>query len=643
VSFLSRLSGARTGYGLAVLLALSTLDEGGSAPTGLLVWHGLLVFLLLREILAPSTGESTFTVQLGPRIAFTVYTVVLLVGAARAPYGFAAWLQLIEVAAVAGLAWLAARRGPEILSRLAPPLLGVAAAEGALLLVQRFGLGAVRPSGSFLNANHFAAWNLAALLLFWGGRLAAGSAARRRDGAWIALSLLPLAAVVVSGSRGALIGLVAGALAMLGLAWPRLGRVARRAAVVVVLVVLVAAIAGVASRQSKSDPFRYHRVRIWLAAASIVGDVPAGGTGPGQFRNAARAFQFADGDGPLRFDRGFATTHSDLLRLPCELGLPGLAASLALAGFLALGVTRRRATGELTPGAVGAVGALAALASHALVDNLSLRSALYVLAAVLAGGLLSTRGERAASLGVVTRTALGWVLGVTFVVGDVAPFLAWRETRSLPRGRLSDADAVRLSRALVLNPVHPDAWRRRAEHLAGDGTGWDVRLYAAAREAAERAVRLDPTAPEFRIGVARVEALACRSLFAGNGATRDRAARAYGEVERRDPFNAVHALEAAEALADCGDPTAAAAAARRAIELEPEAATPLLVLASALVRSEGSAAIPTATALVEQAERNAAAWASWVSTGSYARRLLAVESRALDRVRKEIALAAAAR
>ena len=630
-------------YALGALLAVATLDEGGSAPTGLLVWHGFLVVLLLCEFLAPRAGEPVFVVRLGPRVGFTAYAGLLLVGAARAPYGFAAWLEMLEVAAVAGLSWLAARRGPDVLARLATPLLAVATAQGALLLAQRFAFGAARPASSFLNPNHFAAWSVAVLLLAWGARAVATGADPRRDAARICLSLVSLAAVAISGSRGALVGLVAGTVAVIALAWPRLGRTARRATLASGLVVLLAAAAGVAYRQSSSDPFRYQRFRIWLASASIVAERPLDGMGPGQFRNAARAFQFPDGHGPLQFDRGFATTHSDLLRVACELGLPGLLAALAIAGMLALGVARGRAKGELTPGAVGAAGALAALAAHALFDNLSSRSALYALGAVLAGGLVARRAGRASPIAGSSRAALGCLLVVTFAVGDVAPFLAWRATRALPRGELCEAQATQLERALVLNPVHPDAWRRRAEHLAGEGTTWDLARYAGAREAAERAIRLDPKGAEFRLGLARVEALACRSLFAGNGPTRDRAARDYVEAERLDPFNAVYALEAAEALLDCGDPSSAAAAARRALALEPEAAAPRLVLASALVQSDGARATPAASQLVEEAVRKATEWQSWVATGSYARRLLAIEARAVDRVRNEIAAAEAPR
>jgi len=629
----------RSVYALALLLALATLDEGGSAPTGLLVWHALLAILLGREILArPVAGAIGYTVALGPRIAFALYAALVLVGALFAPYGFAAWLYTLEVAAVAGLAWLAGRAGPALLSRLALPLLAVATCQGVALLLGRFVLGEARPAASFLNANHLASWLIAALLLAWGERLVSGRVGRSRDALYVAMTMVVTSAVAVTGSRGALVGLLAGALVVFVLAWPSLARPARRVAAAGFALLLLVAAGGVSYRLAQSDPFRYQRVEIWRASLDVVAHRPILGAGPGQFRTVARAFQFPDGDGPLRFDRGFATTHSDLLRVPCELGIPGLAAALALVGTIAYEVGRRRSRGTLAPSALGAAGALAALGAHALVENVSSRSALLVLAAVLAGGLLSTPlppadGRR----GAFGRAALAVLLGLTLVVGDVAPYLAWRELRGLPRGRLAEPDAARLDRALAWNPIHPDAWRRRAEHWAGDGTSWDLEDYARAREAAEHAVRLDPAAAEFRLGLARVEATACRTLFAGDGPTRARMARAYDAAIERDPLQALWPLEQAEAALDCGDPEVAVRSAQRTLDLEPESATPRLVLAGALLRQNGRDSVAQAKQLLSEAERRAAEWQSWITTSIYARRLLALDSRLVERVRREIA------
>jgi O-antigen ligase len=622
-------------YGLALLLALATLDEGGSAPTGLLAWHGLLVLLLMVELVAPGT-ERTHELSRRARVALAGYAAVVLVGALLAPYGFAAWLYVLEVAAAIGVAWLAARNGPELPALLARPLLVVVAVQSVLFLFARLVRGEVRPAGTFLNPNHLASWVVAVLLLAWGARFVSGRASRGADLLYAAASVLAVLVVALTGSRGALVGLVAGTAVVFVLAWGGLSRPVRRFFLAGCAVFLVLSVAGVAYRQSQSDPFRYQRWQIWRAAATIAADHPLLGTGPGQFRNVSRRYQFPDGDGPLQFDRGFETTHSDWLRVPAELGAPGLVAILGLLLALIVETARRRARGALTPAAVGAAGALAALLAHALVENLSSRSALVALAAVLTGALVAAPAASALRAKWSARLALCALLGLTLVAGDVAPYLAWRVTHGLSRGHLSDTDAARLDRALRWNPIHPDSWRRGAEHVVGDGTSWDLDGYTRARDMAEHALRLDPEAPEFRLGVARVEAVACRTLFARDEATIGRMSRAYDRTAEADPFQALWPLEEAEAALDCGSPAVAAEAGRRALALEPEAAAPRLVLAAALLRSGSADAPAEAERLLAEAQERASKASSSMPPGPYARRMLTLDARNVERVEHEI-------
>ena len=101
------------------------------------------------------------------------------------------------------------------------------------------------------------------------------------------------------------------------------------------------------SRIEQYDPFRYQRVKIWSASAQAIADDPWWGSGPGQFPTAAANLAFSDGDGPLRHDRGFAATHSDLLRLPADLGLPTTLAALVAALLAARALAHRRRVGSL--------------------------------------------------------------------------------------------------------------------------------------------------------------------------------------------------------------------------------------------------------------------------------------------------------
>jgi len=622
--------------GLAALLVVATLGEGGAEPTSLLVWHALLVALVIVELLLAGSAEPTWSPATGPLAGFFVFFGVALVGAVRAPYGYAAWLYLIELAAFAAIVWLASRRGPDLLSIVATPLMLAASVQSVLFLVQWYVQGQTRPAGTFLNPNHLAGWLVAVVLLAWGPPLLQRRAGRPELSRLVLLGAPVAVAMIHVASRGALLGLGAGLLALLILSWRRLPRRWKNVAVASGLVILVGAGVGLALRFRQTDPFRYQRVKIWRASLGVVAEDPWFGSGPRQFTYAAKNHQFPDGDGPLRHDRGFRVTHSDWIRVPCELGLPGAAVLLLTIGALVLCVRRRRRRVELPTSSALAIAPLIALGVQASVDNLSTRPALYLLAGALLGSLLTTRDDRGRFLPWPSRWLLALLLLFVFAIGELAPYLAWREVRGLPRGRLDAEQSSRLERALRRNRVHPDFWSRRAEHLAGSGADWGVDGYAEAREAAERAVRLQPAGPEFHIALARVESLACRTLF-HDAATRQRASAAFERAEDLDRYTPFIPLERAGFLLDTGDPAAAAGAAERALELEPESVLPRLMLADALLESDARDGVRRAEELLEAAREKAVRWSAWAETGQYARDLLVLDGSDVRRIEEKLA------
>jgi len=555
------------------------------------------------------------------------------IGAFFAPYGYAAWLFLLDLGSFMAVVWMAARQGPARLDRLVLPMLVVASVQSIWFLTQRFALGQLRPAGSFLNPNHLAAWLVAILLLAW-----CDPVLRRRIDAprtWLlpALSVPPMAVLALIGSRGAILGLLAGCCMLLALAWNSLSRVWRRALVAAVVLLVLVPTAGVALRLRQPDPFRYQRQAIWQASLRVAIDQPWTGSGPRQFPYSARTYQFDDGDGPLRYDRGFRSTHSDWFRVPCELGWPGAAVVAALVASLGLTVFRRRSS--LSPTECGAVAALTALGVQSGVENLSARPAVYLLAAVLLGPLIARREEYFVPWPGAVRALACAVLILAFVAGDAVPYLAWRDVRGLPDGYLDASQEARLARALDRNPVHPEYWRRWAVHLAGDGSEWNRQVYADAREAAERAIRLHPTDAMNHRALARIEASACETLF-GDVATRRRASAAYAMAEELDPYNPFIPLERAGFLLDTGDARGAMIAAQRVLELEPESIAPRLLLAASILAVDGEAGRDRAQGLLDEAQRQNDRWGAWEGTGRYAGELLRLNP--LDEARLRRAL-----
>jgi tetratricopeptide (TPR) repeat protein len=452
----------------------------------------------------------------------------------------------------------------------------------------------------------------------------------------LVLGAAALQAVVVGRSRGAALGLVAGVAALLLLRWSSLSAIARRAAVGGALAATLLSGALFAGRLREDDPYRWTRMRIWAAGVEIARRAPWLGCGPGQFPVAAAAVRFPDPVGPLRWDRSFSTPHSDVVRLPAEFGVPAaLAVGLALALALSRAIVRGRAEDGLAR--ASSLAAFVALAVQATVDDLTTRPAIVVLGAMLLGSAAARPrdGAPARVLPRSIRLALATVGVVVFLAGDLAPWLAWRTLHGVPRR--SDTEA-RLTRALALNPVHPDVHLRLAELRLRTGLrgGPD---YARARREAEAAVRLSPRDARYRVGLARVEVAACHALFPDE-ATRARASANYTAAASLAPFDPWVPLEQGRFLLSAGDVEGALRAAERARELEPQALPPRLLLGRARLALGGPQNVAAARDLLGQAEMMAARHSATPRQSPYAASMLSLDlqessalRRALDQLR----------
>jgi O-antigen ligase len=609
---------------LAALPALATFAEGGAALNSLLAWHGWLLLLLLWALLTPGRAVDSNAAPAGaPLVAGSLFLALAALGAILAPYFFAAWLTLLELGAFLSLLLLAARAGKRLLPWLMRMVQLVAALQGLLALYQRIVAGEARPAGTFLNPNYLACWLAMALLL------AAGS--WRRDLAFSAKTLnLALAspaalALLLSGSRGALLALAAGLCWLIYRSWPGLRPAERRLIVVAMLLGLSLAGWRMAGRLAEDDPFRYQRLEIWKSSAGMIRDDPWWGSGPGQFRFAASGYQFADGNGPLQYDRSYRIPHSDLLRLFCEFGVP---AALALLAALFMAV---RAIARRHPGEPGAQAALLAVAVQALVDDPSRWPAVYLLAASLLGCLLSSScSERAPRFPAAMRSALAMLLMLLFVIGDLAPAAAHLQFAGLPNRNLDPEQERRLSLALGLNPMQPDYWRRQAENLAGSSVPLTLQRYASAREAAERAIRLNPADSLNYWMAAKVERRACLELFR-DVACRERVTRRYRWAQALKPYDVRVSLDHGQFLLAAGDPEGARRFAERALTMEPNSVAPRLLLAECLLLQRHPDPERAAELVVEAdvlSRRNAAA----AGANEYSMQMLTLDERRLQRL-----------
>ena len=595
------------GAGLMVVLLLATLGEGGGAPASLLAWHAGLVGLLLVA-LGPGRRGSAGQLPVAVTIPFGLFLFAFALGAIRAPYGYGALTRVLEIAAFAAVVWIASRCGPGVSGWVALPLLAGAALQAGLVLDQRFIERVARPAGTFLNPNHLGAWLVAVLLLAVVGILATA----QRYGA-VLRALLAVPAVVglmVMGSRGALLGLMAGAAWLSWVTWTNLGRKSRTLIVSGLSVVTAVTAVGVALRAHGFDPFRYQRVAIWKAALAPALDRPWTGVGPGQWDAAVNNLTFPLEDGPLRFERLVDSTHSDLIRLPAEFGWPAAIAAVLGIALLVREIRRRRRDGQLEGASQGAVAALIALGTQALVENLSSRPAVYLLAGALVGGLLSSKAERV-RVGLAWRLCAVPLLLLGFVAADVAPFLAWSVQRSLPPGDATGSGSEVVLPKL-LNPLHPEGWMWLAEQHSTS------RNYPAAREHAEHAVRLQPADARYRLRHARIEGRWFKDVF-GDEASRDRTVAHYHAAQELARHDAGIAIEEGAFRLSAADPLGARRAAERALAIEPNSVPAKLLLAEAVLAGGAPDAPEHAARLLDEAVATAELWAEHPKETDYAR------------------------
>ncbi len=569
--------------------------EGGAEPTLLVLWHGLVVVLIIAGLLdsRPRAGLPTAIAW-----AFVLVLGVMGWSALIAPYRFAAALVVVEFAVFAAIVWLVAREGESGLRALALPLGLVGIAQVVLAFGQRIA-GDARPAGSFLNPNHLAAWLVAVALI---GLAGASDDGTSRRGRWLrfGLAVAAICGIGLTGSRGAGVGLVLGAAALVALIGPRMTpTVRRRCAIGVTLLALIATTV-IVWRLQERDPFRYHRVRIWHASITMLLERPWTGSGPGQFAIETDRVRFDDGEPPLRFDKRFSTPHSDLLRVWVEFGLLGGAAIAGMCFLVARQAWLQRVQGQSRTARAGIAAALVAWVGQAAVEDLSACPAIYVLGAAMVGSLVFREPYMRRSASLRFRLSVAFLLLPLFVIGDLAPYLGWR---TLVRGESPD-------RARTLIPLSADAWSATVTAALNDKAPWTLDRYADARRAAEQGVAVGPNRSAAWRELARVEAAGCRMLFR-DAASRERARQAYLSAESRAPFDASLPLELAAFLLDTADATGAMNAAERARVLEPEAVAPRLLLAASLTEMPGAPDARRIRRLLDELDQSARAWSDY--------------------------------
>ncbi len=430
-------------------------------------------------------------------------------------------------------------------------LVMLVAAGHALFAVIEALLFAGRARAGFYNPN-----DLAALLVptcVWALSKA------RRDRRWLVLVALLALGVLASASRSGLLALGA-ALMLFGLG--------RRALLTTAAVSVVAALALSPLIRERfagnTDPYAYARVQIWRSSLEVARAALPSGVGLGFASEALRQHGVRI-DGPVRYPRVANDAHCEPLNALVELGVLGLAAELLAVLTILAALWRRKVRPHLAMLAAFAIPALVSASLHVPIVAL--------LAAVWAAQLLrEERGGVTVSMGKSSRLAAFALLLASLIAalpgvamhGLTAYAEARKEEHELARARWALQTAKKLAPASQATAMRAVRLERRA--------GAPLHELLESLEASSRRFYYSPSAP-----------LMTAQVLAAVATTRAAwrlVAEFLAEAARRDPKNALAALELAKAYAQAGEPMLELLALGRALVLEPSCARALERLAS---------------------------------------------------------------
>lgn len=436
-----------------------------------------------------------------------------------------------------------------------------------------------KPIGTFGNPNFLAAYlGLALPVTVW---LALEAPARSRTrwgwlGATAAIAAAALATESVQGPVAGLVGLTAFAALWLfdrrDLPWRRRGLAVLGGAAAAGFGLVVA---GLASSGPLADLVGGKtigfRARFWRAAWAMFVDRPVTGVGFGRFGAFYRVYRTPQAALAERVGVGADDPHNVLLRMLAEGGLPVALAWVTLvvvtAWFLYVGLRDPTGRPRLLLGAVGAAWLAYQVQSLVSIDMPTLVVHHFVLAGLVVGLAVRTRGDvRGTPKRKRVRAPAAWagwgVVAVVLLIG-------WWTTRPL-RADIALEHAVQTPVDQVAPRI--EAFGRAQRTAPWEGIYWQLEgLYLL-----EDLGRPGEALTRFEEAVDRRPRDLAYVLFAGRASVRaeqlDRAVGWYERAVEIDPHSPDVSVEFARVLVIAGDTERAVTLLEEAVRIEPDEA-----------------------------------------------------------------------
>jgi len=556
---------------LITLLLWAPLLDGGTTH---FAWMVSRLLMLAAFFVAMWRTMSRGEIEL-PRSRFAVcwyvLAALLLMEAVFAKYSYIASQWVMSYATMAAVFFLVAHVARTGRSRWIERALLISGVIEACWGIEQYMWGGVsRPAGSLFNPSFFGGY-LGALAAIPFARIlfsSSGDLKKSSFALYVLVFILFLAGILVSGSRGAIVALIAG---MTVVGWTRLG--IKIIPIILLAIFAILVIPNPFQKRLKSlgekDIYAWSRISIWRSSVSMIGDHPFG-IGPGMYPYYSQQYAFPVRKAYAQYGKVAEKAHSSVFDLACELSPPGALLIIGMAVYIlgiGMGAALKNKSAELAIWS----GTLAAVMAHGVFDSVQKSPPSAFVGAASAGIIWAINSRDLKVVRLKAKASSRWLvllLGVVLVFKIVAPTAAFYANQEASRSDIEDADKW-LKVATTLAPNNATYWYNRASReKALWQSGYGAEHLKTALEYMEFAQELNPLEDKYFSAYAALLTSAAPAGDMGKD-TLNKALEAYNRTQQIAPKNPFYYEREGEIYLKLGSNNKAIDAFHKAVEIEP--------------------------------------------------------------------------
>src|SRR5262245_55171317 len=320
-------------YPLMAVTLFAPLIEGGSTHFATMIIRLLILLALAVWCLQIFQSGRLAPIQCDMWRPIVLYLGLAAIATVGSPYQNQSiqWLMILGGYAIAFYLFVESMVVWNSAATFMKLVMFIGVAEALWAWIERWNFDMARPNGSFFNANFLGGYEAAIALVALAALCYAPwrrTSVRRlvtRD-YWLPLTLfiavITLGTVLLTGSRGAMLAFLCGAVMIVGLRWG-LKACAIFAAVAAILLCTPTAFRERMVMEHVANPETYARWQMWIGALREMVDHPLG-VGLGLYRYTYLQYAFPVEGEIARYGKVAFTPHNEYLQMGVELGVVGM-------------------------------------------------------------------------------------------------------------------------------------------------------------------------------------------------------------------------------------------------------------------------------------------------------------------------------